>query len=374
MIEIPLRVSRDRVVVYGTAIFSAGLWQLLRNTFHDADRGDWAFFWAGGATAGTSALLDPHLHILFELAHGFHGGIWPYVPAFALLYVPASHAPLDVGYVLNLVAMLACAAIAGLLLADAFSWPRWFGVVLALAWPPVKVAAIGGQNTPLALLLVAAAIVAAARGSKPALGVAIGLLLYKPSIAAPFVVLLLVRREWRALAVVALAAACWYLLGVPAAGGEWAWPAVWAHGIRASYTPDFLSNAANATSLPGLLMRFGAAPALATAAGALLFLACLPLLMKLDLPAALAVTSVLAVAISPHAWHYEPAVMLPAIFYAMRVVAQPAATWCVAGAYVIADASIFTIPGLSWNLLVVVVLAWVALVVLSPSQRASVTR
>jgi hypothetical protein len=349
------------VIVYGAAIFLAGLWQLWRNTTHDPNMADWAFFWTGGATAGTHALLDPRLHLAFERAHGFQGGIWPYVPAFALLYVPASLAPLAIGYVANAIVMLACVTLAGALLADAFAMPRWFGVAMALAWPPVKVAVVGGQNTPLALLLIAAAILASRRASKLALGFAIGLLLYKPSIAAPFVVLLLVRREWRALAVVALLAVCWYLLGVPASGGDWVWPATLARAVSAYFMPDFLSNASNATSLPALLLRFGASTTVAAAAGVALFVACLPRLLKLELPAALAVTSVLAVAVSLHAWHYEPAIMLPAILYALRVVVQPAITLFTVAAYVIADASIFTIPGLSWNLLVVVVLAYVVI-------------
>lgn len=370
---LPVRIPRDRVVLYGAALFLAGLWQLLRNTVQGANMGDWAFFWTGGATAGTRALLDPQLHLAFERAHGFQPGIWPYVPAFALLFVPASHAPLAAGYIVNVLVMVAFAAIAGTLLADAFSMPRWFGVAMALAWPPVKVAAIGGQNTPLALALIAAAILASRRGSTVAVGVALGLLLYKPSIAAPFIAVLLVRREWRALSSVAAFAAFWYLLSVPVAGGDWAWPATYANALRAYFLPDFLSNQLNATSLPELLMRFGISPAIAAAAGVVLFLVCLPRLVTMELAAALSVTSLLAVATSLHAWHYEPVIVLPAIFYALRAVAQPAITVCVIAAYVIADVSIFSISWLPWNLLIVVVLVWVPLVIV-PSQRPGLAR
>jgi Glycosyltransferase family 87 len=366
---LPLRVSRDRIVAYGAAVFLAGLWQLLNNTLRDRNMADWALFWTGGATAGTRALLDPGAHLAFERAHGFAGGIWPYVPAFAALYVPASHAPLVIGYVVSAVLMLAFAAIAGTILSDVFGMPRWLGVLLALAWPPVKVAVVGGQNTPLALLLIAIAILASRRGSPAALGAAIGLLLYKPSIAAPFVIVLLARPEWRALAVTAALGACWYLLSVPAAGGDWGWPVRYAHGIGQFYTPDFLSNARNATSLPGLLMRLGASPLVAAAAGAALFLACLPRLVKLELADALSVTSVLAVATSLHAWHYEPVIMLPAIFYALRAVSQPAITWIVVAAYVVADVSIFEIPWLHWNVLIVAVLFWTALVMAVPRRE-----
>jgi hypothetical protein len=183
-LNLPLRVSRDRIVVYGAAVFLAGLWQLLNNTLRDRNMGDWALFWTGGATVGTGALLDPRAHLAFERAHGFAGGIWPYVPA---------------------------------------------------------------------------------------------------------------------------------------------------------------------------------------AAGAAIFLACLPRLVKLELVDALSVTSVVAVATSLHAWHYEPVIMLPAIFYALRAVSQPAITWLVVAAYVVADVSIFEIPGLSWNVLIVLVLFWTALTMTTPA-------
>lgn len=361
----PLRISRDRVAIYGAALFAIGLWQLVRNTVRDPNFADWAFFWTGGATAGTRALLDPQLHLAFERAHGLQAGIWPYLPAFAWLYVPASRLPIAAGYAISAVAMLGIAAVAGALLADAFAMPRWFGVVATLAWAPVKVAAFGGQNTPLALLLIAMAIAAARRCSPWQLGLAVGLLFYKPSIAAPFVVILLVRREWRALAVVAGCAVVWYLLSVPAAGGDWAWPRLYAASIGAYYTPDFVSNAANAVSLPGVLIRFGVSAAVAAGVGAAAFVVCLPRLARVDAVAALSVTSALAVAVSPHAWHYEPVILLPAIFYAMRSVRQPMLTWAIVAAYVVADVSIFDIRWLTWNVLAAVVLFWTVLVVLS---------
>ncbi len=132
--ELPLRVSPERAVLYGAALFAIGLWQLVRITLRDPNFADWAFFWTGGATAGTRALLDPELHFAFERSHGFQNGIWPYLPAFAWLYVPASHLPLALSFAFNAVAMLALAGIAGALLAGVSgrragsAWSsRWHG-------------------------------------------------------------------------------------------------------------------------------------------------------------------------------------------------------------------------------------------------------
>jgi hypothetical protein len=364
---LPIRVSRDRIVVYGSAVFLIGLWQLVRNTLGDYPNfADWSCFWVGGATAGTRALLDPNLHSAFALTHGLRQTIWPYLPAFAWLYAPAAHVSLLASYVANIFAMLAIAAYAGIVLADAFEMPRWFGVIAVLAWAPVKIAAVGAQNTPIALLLIALAIVFA-KDERPApLGATVGLLLYKPTIALPFVVVLMARRDWRALAVVAACAAGWYVASVAAAGGNWLWMSPYVSALRAYYLPDFHANIAHVVSLPGLLMRFGVPAAAALAIAAALFIAALPRLSRIDIVAALSLTSALTVALSPHAWQYEPVVMLPAIFYAMRTLADPLKTWIVILAYVIAVASIFAIPGLTWNLLVIVVLPIAALVAAVP--------
>jgi hypothetical protein len=359
--RVPIRVSRDRVVLYGSALFFFGLWQLVRNTLHDLSHADWSCFWVGGATVGTKMLLDPTLHYPFAHALGLRAAIWPYLPAFAWLYAPAAHFPVLAGYIVNAAAMFAIAACAGMILADVFEMPRWFGVVAVLAWAPVKVAALGGQNTALALLLTALALLFAKRESPVLLGSAIGALLYKPTIALPFIALLLARREWRTLLAVTSVAAVWYLLSVPAAGGNWLWPQPYVAAIHAYFNPDFKANAANAVSLPELLMRFGVPSVVALWVAAAIFIAALLRLARVGLVAALSVTSALAVALSPHAWQYEPVILLPPLFYAMRTLTDPLKTWLVIASYVIAAVSIFEIPGLSWDVLVIVVLAWSAL-------------
>jgi hypothetical protein len=372
--RVPIRVSRDRVVLYGSALFLLGLWQLIRNTLHDLSFADWSCFWVGGATVGTKMLLDPSLHYAFAHALGLRAAIWPYLPAFAWLYAPAAHFSVLSGYIVNAAAMFAIAAYAGAVFADVFEMPRWFGIVAVLAWAPVKVAALSGQNTALALLLIALALLFAKREAPVMLGTVIGGLLYKPTIALPFIVLLLARREWRALLVVTGVAAVWYLLSVAATGGNWFWPQPYAAAIHTYYVPDFKANAPNAVSLPELLMRSGIPSVIALSVAAAIFIAALRRLARVGLVAALSITSALAVALSPHAWQYEPVVLLPAIFYAMRALSDPLTTWLVIASYAVAVVSIFEIPGLSWNVLATVVLAWSALLLglsLSRGERVS---
>lgn len=316
-------------------------------------------------------MLDPALHAAFAQAHGLRPAIWPYLPAFASLYAPGAHVSLLTSYVANAIAMLAIAAYAGIVLADAFEFPRWFGVIAVLAWAPVKIAALGGQNTPIALLLIAVAIASAKNMRSLPLGVCIGVLLYKPTIALPFVVLLMARRDWRALLTVALCALGWYFASVAATGGNWLWPGLYANTLHWYYPLDFRANAANAVSLPGLLMRFGMPAVAALGIAALAFIAALPRLTRLDSVAALSITSVLATALSPHAWQYEPAIMLPAIFYAFRTFAAPIGAGALVAGYTLAVVSIFAIPGLTWNLLAIVVLGFAVLICFATQKHTS---
>ncbi|HXM07567.1 MAG TPA: glycosyltransferase 87 family protein, partial [Candidatus Acidoferrum sp.] len=271
-----------------------------------------------------------------------------------------------VSYIVALVVLSALAVVAGALLADAFAMPRWFGILLAIAWAPIKLSVINGQNETFALVLLALAILAAKNDRKLLLGLAIGALLYKPTIGLPFAVLLLLRKEWRALTVVGLWAFVWYLAGVLATAGQWSWPVQYVGTLHDFAHADFVENAARSVGLPDVLMQAGMAMPYAVVAGVLLFLASIPRLIRADFVSALAIVSVLCVAISPHAWHYAPAISLSVIFYIMRNVAEPARTWIVAGAYVIGCISLIHLPGYTtWNPEAIVVLGLTA-VVLSP--------
>jgi hypothetical protein len=144
------------------------------------------------------------------------------------------------------------------------------------------------------------------------------------------------------------------------------WPAQYIETLHSFAHADFVENAARSVGLPDVLMQAGMAMPYAVAAGVLLFLGSIPRLLRANLVSSLAIVSVLCVAISPHAWHYAPAISLPAIFYIMRSVNEPARTWIVAVAYVIGCISLIHLPGYTtWNPEAIVVLGLTA-VVLSP--------
>ena len=213
----PLRISADRVVLYGITLFVFGAPGVAR-----APR-RLAALWAGGATVGTSALFNEGEHLAFQAARGIGTGIWTYPPAFAWAFLPAAHLTIAAGYALNFVFMLILVGVCGWILAGIFGFQRRFGVIAALAWQPAIYSGDVGQISAVWLFLIALAMAGAAQGSSLIVGLAVGIMLLKPTIALPFVALLLVRGRWRACAIVALCAGAWILASVAATAGEWAW-------------------------------------------------------------------------------------------------------------------------------------------------------
>jgi len=77
--------------------------------------------------------------------------------------------------------------------------------------------------------------------------------------------------------------------------------------------------------------------------------------------------SIVCVATSLHAWNYAATIVIPALFYVMRTVAEPLRTWIVGLSYAIVFASLFLLPGFrTWDVQVVVVLGLTALLIFYP--------
>ena len=348
---VPLRISSQRIWLYGSALFVLGLLPAIL-----AHPGDWPRFWAAGATVGTGTLLDPSSHIAYQIAHGLSTGVWTYPPAFAWAFVPAAHLPIAVGYALNFALTLCGVALSGWILAGVFGFERWFGVVASLAWQPALYAAAVGQTSGIWLFFTVLAIAAAVRGSVPGLGGAVGMLLLKPTFGLPFAAVLLARRQSKTCAIVVLFAAVLYLASVAATGGNWRWIPEYAATLKALSHTD-LGALYNGITLPMILARLGAPPVVAIALGASAFIAFLPGLARASAVQAMSLTSFLAIVLSPHAWMYDATLMLPALFYAMRYMEEPWRTRVVVAAYILAAAWMPGVLLLRFNLLALIGLA-----------------
>jgi hypothetical protein len=310
---------------------------LLQVRFVVAQRfGDWSAFWAAGATAGTADLLDPHRHAVWQTQHHLLTTIFPYLPGAAWLLRPLREAPLAAGYAINFVVMAIAAAAAAAVAARVYGIARDLAVLYAFAWAPVIAALATGQNAPAGLAFVMLAIAGFTANSWLVCGLAVGVLLYKLPYALPFIVLLAVRRDVRALAVIAACGIVWFFASVAATGGDWHWPAHYADALRGYAGADAHFNAVKAISIAHLLMRAGIAQSIATLCGALLFVAALPLLIRTERLEAASFAPLLGLAALPHTLPYDLTLMLPALYFLMTHLREPVRTRAICSLYLVA--------------------------------------
>ena len=279
--------------------------------------GDWRVFVAAGSLAGSRALLDPP-----QAWQSF-----VYVPGAAWALVPFAQLPLAVSFALNAAFMLACAAAAGVVAARTYALLRTTTVAMYALWSPVVyAAAIIGQNAPFGVLCAQLSIAGMATRSVALTAVPIGLLLYKPTYAVPFIGLLVLRGRLRELGVVGAIAALWYFLGVPAAGGDWGWPAAWLRLIARYASGDMSVNGAFALGLPGLLVRAGLGAPAVVGIVALVAIAVAVALRRATAVEAGSAVCLAGLALSPHAWAYDAVLALPMIGFTAAALSEPART------------------------------------------------
>jgi len=335
---LPLRLSRDRIWIYAViaAIFSSLPYIVMPSRFAEmATKNDFANYWSAGATAGTPSLTDPARHAQWQNAH--HVAVQPFVypPAFAWAYAPFAHfAPLPGLYAAQGV-MVALFVVAALSIARIYGFKPWFALAAVFAWGPTMATIEDGQNTGLALVLALAATAALMRQRGLLAGLAVGLMLYKPTDALAMVLLLIVRREWRALTVTAGCALAWYAASAVAAGGDWRWPFQYASTIAAWYAVHSAGAlyGINVFTVPTILLQLGVSPALAFVAAVTLLALSVPLLARVPLLEAASMTLFVGLASAVHAWNYTAALALPAICYAMTALREPWRTRLVVLAY-----------------------------------------
>jgi hypothetical protein len=212
--------------------------------------------------------------------------------------------------------------------------PRRWALVGTFAWAPAAAGVVSGQNVGLALLLVVLGAWAMVRGRPWLAGLLIGILAYKPQLAAPQVGTLLWRGAWRAVLAFLAVLGVHYLLGVAASGGTWSWPADWLTTLRAYSGADFCANGWQGVSLPAIAGRLATACGdlgaggsigvresgafspivlLGYAVGLVYVVASLRALRAWDIVAALSLAAAVGLVISPHAWIYDATLLLPAI-------------------------------------------------------------
>jgi hypothetical protein len=339
MRDFPLRLSSDRVWLYGATLTAIGLAAALTSS---GWQGDWENFWSGGATAGTADLINLQRHYAWETAHHLNLEPFVYPPGVAWFFVPAAHLSVAAGFTLNSIVMLILCGLSGLLSARIYGLKTSHALLAVSAWVPAVQAGFLGQFTPLDLFLSLVAILGLSRGNQYVSGIAIGLMLYKPMDAIPFLLLLVVRREAIAFVAAATMALLWYAASALAAAGDWLWPVQYfsmLHDYREALTLPGLES----PSLPGVLIWFRVQPTIAIVCGAILVLAAIPAFLRRPMLECASFAPLVGVAASPHAYMYEAALALPSLLYTMTHAAEPWRTRIIVAAYVIAPTWVLAI-------------------------------
>jgi hypothetical protein len=332
-----LRIGRDRVRLYGVGLALIGLSQL-RFVSSVGHYWDWVDFYVAGAMAGTRALLDPAAHAAWGAAHHLPVTAFAYMPGFAWALAPAAHLSIPWGFALNAVLMSGLAVAAATLAARAYSLDRAQTFYMTIGWAPVTAAIVTGQNSPLALVLSLVAIDGLVSDGAWQVGLAVGALAYKPTYALAFGLLLLIYKKWKAVAIVAACGAVWYAMSASAAGGDWMWPRPYLQSLAEYVGPDFAYNRYKAVSVPGVLMLAGVSSNVAFGIGMVLLVGALVWLRVrgIGVTQAASLTGAIAVATSPHAWPYDAAIALPALFWVASNGEEPGRTRGIVVAYAIA--------------------------------------
>ena len=246
--------------------------------------GDFPAFYAAGAIAASGdwdSLYSAPVQRSEQEGLIEDGGFlyFAYPPPVAAAYSPLSALDYRWAYLIH-TAVMAAALWGAVWLARPLSriaadHPLMIYAALMLTYPLWR-AVTGGQNTAFTLLLIVAALTFERRGYPIASGVAVGLLLYKPQFGLVFLVLLVIRRRWRATlaaagVAVAMAAFSSVVLGLD-------WLDDWLTPAREFARLNADLNSANLVSLPGALAHVAGTPGLvvgwvsaAFVAGAVLF-------------------------------------------------------------------------------------------------------
>ena len=297
---------------------------------------DFSAFYAAGSLAFTPRVTNLAEIVGFQQEHLLPITPWVYPAGLALLYVPFSWLPYGLAAALHVAAEAGLLALAASIGAPLLGIPRRWALAGTFAWAPAAAGVVSGQNIGLGLLLVVLGAWAMVHGRPWLAGLAVGLLAYKPQLAAPQVGTLLWRGVWQAVLVFVAIVGAHYLLGVVATGGTWTWPADWLATLRAYSGADFCANGWQGVSLPAVAGRlatacgsvgstsgstltavesgaFSPVVLLGYAVGLIYVLASLRSLRAWGIVAALALAAAVGLVISPHAWIYDATLLLPAI-------------------------------------------------------------
>ncbi len=282
--------------------------------------GDFPAFYSAGsivAAGDWESLYEPdrQLEAQQELFEGSDSSYlyFAYPPYVASLYRPLAALDYRLAYAVHTLLMAAALVGALAVLRPVIPVLRRHTELLAIAtllFYPMLRAVTGGQNTGLTVLLLAVAWRALHDENDALAGVALGMLLYKPQLALPFLGVLLLARRWKATAAGAATGLVLWAFGAAVMGVGWL--GGWWTQVSEFSSLDADINGYNAVSWLGFAQGWLGADStaavvlaaplmLATAVG----LSALWALRIATLNVRMALTIVGAIMLAPHAMFYD---------------------------------------------------------------------
>lgn len=330
--ELELRVARLAravlvalaVAVIVASISGAGLGSADGSSTSDGRLGgDFPAFYAAGSivyAGDVDELYDPARQEFEQLELGIDGYLaFAYPPHVAAAYAPLAALDFQAAYLVHTVFMALCFVGALMVLSRhvrlLVRW-RWPLLAAGFTFYPLFTAVGGGQNAPLTMLLLAL-VWRGVQDDRPALmGIAAGLLLYRPQYALPVIGLLLLSRQGRAVAWATLVGALTWattalLLGV-------GWVTTWFDQVIPFVERDAEVNAPNSISILGFLQAaWGADVTAAVAVGAVLAAGVVLVLMwlwanpsRFSIDSRMGALAIGVTLISPHTMFYDASLVV----------------------------------------------------------------
>ena len=341
---LPLRIAPRRFWLWAIGLSAMSAILVIGGPFNGWV--DFPQFWYAGKLVGSPDLHDPARQGAWELAHGFTPWEFLYPPGTAWLYLPLQGLPIAAAFWVHAAVIGLIAVAAGFVGARAFDLDPRVALVATLAWTPTLAAAASGQNAPLAMLFALTAIYGLRNDRQVLAGLAVGAMLYKPTLALPMFALLLLRRQWTALIVAMAVAIGWYLAGVAGSAGDWMWPQDWLRVTAPFFAADTSQNVNKTVALPGLLMGHGVPSIIGYGAAVAVAVAALPRLLHSPIAEAGAAACLIGIVVSPHSLQYEAVMMLPLLLWAAGGtgwgLAEPWRTRLLVGVYLAAQLYVLT--------------------------------
>ncbi len=292
--------------------------------------GDFIAFYTGGAAVARGQgerLYDEALQVEIQRELGSKG-LYPYVyPAsFAVALSPLAKLPYKTAFIasnaLNFLAGVGAVVLLALALPRIRERDALTAFLAVFGFQPLlRVWLAGGQTTILTLALIAGATFAFVREKPLLVGLFLGLLGYKPQFLPPFLLLLLVRRAWLALAVTAGFGVLHWAVGALACGPRW--PLALMDAAKSYQEAERAANYATHISWLSVLDRLLPGPAgralaivLVTATlGGLVVVA----LRGRDKRYAWAYAGAAALLVSPHTQYYDVGILVVPVLLGLEV-------------------------------------------------------